>query len=81
MKAILKLLLRSWNGPPMRVKNIAAEVTKEMNENNQGYEYSVKTIQKRIYDVCLVLRTIGLVNTDMKKKVCLNNIDNKICLK
>ena len=47
----------------MKVKNIAAEIVKIVNSCSKGEEFSPKTVQKRVYDVCLVLKTIGLLTS------------------
>ncbi len=64
----------------MKVKDIAAEICRLSNEGNKDEKFSVKTIQKRLYDVCLVLKSIGVLQM-FKKEVQLSIPTRKVVQK
>lgn len=45
----------------MKIKQLSRQICDLFNQGSEQHEFSVFTIQKRIYDVCLVLKTVGTI--------------------
>lgn len=77
IKAILGEMMSVIDMNPMKIKLVAAQIVERWKREYEGCAACSKTVQKRVYDASLVLKTVGLIEVS-RKQIYVNELSQKM---